>query len=310
MRLIGARHRAGRVTLLLLILGLTAPMALSAAAAVSIPVLNVDIWPEHDDPRVLVIYRGELSSDAPLPYTLSFEIPASGQVNAAAYRATDGSLISAQYEYRQDGSRLWVTFTIPERGFQFEYYADLIARRPQRAFTVGVVFPLPVGVMRVSVEQPMRSSAFTVTPAAGGTTQTTLGFTHHLYTVTGWPAGRVWTVRATYRKADENPSIPRVVRPPQPAGGSPAPFGARATPLWVWAAIAAAALGVASIGAFLVLQRRERSGRAPAVAAAQGTSKRDRRPDASPPVHCTNCGHRARPGDRFCGRCGQPLRGA
>jgi hypothetical protein len=284
-----------------------AAQAAAGAAPVGISVLHVDIWPEHDDPRVLVIYRGDLSNDAPLPYTLSFEIPASGQVNAAAYRAADGSLISAQYEYRQDGTRLWVAFSVPERGFQFEYYADLIRGRPRRTFTADLVFPLPVGVMRVSVEQPLRSSAFVLSPAAGGTTRTTLGFIHHLYTVTGWPAGRIWSVRASYQKADENPSVPRAVRAPQGPGPVAPARPAGALPLWAWAAIGAAALGAASLAAFWVARRKERSRRAAPGIGAQRVSARADRPRDARSVYCTNCGHRARSGDRFCSRCGRPL---
>jgi hypothetical protein len=257
----------------------------------------VDIWPEHDDPRVLIIYRGQLSPAVALPYTLTFTIPASGQVNAAAYRTADGQLLSAQYQYLQPDDRLRVSFTVPERGFQFEYYADLIKGRPQREFTAALVLPLPVELMRVAVEQPLRATAFTLTPPASGTSQTALGLTQHLYTVPQWPAGRPWTVRATYRKADETPSLPRVVRAPEPAQGAPR---ARAFPVWGWAALAAAALGLVSFGAFWVVRAREGHGprtRAPARRAAQPSGA----------AYCPNCGHRARPGDRFCSRCGTEL---
>jgi len=54
---------------------LLAPAASVAAPAVTIATLSADVWPEHDDPRVLIIYRGTLSADAPLPYPLSFAIP-------------------------------------------------------------------------------------------------------------------------------------------------------------------------------------------------------------------------------------------
>lgn len=304
------------------------------AAAASIAVLNVDIWPEHDDPRVLFIYRGQLSAGAPLPYTLTFAIPPSGQVNAAAYRSSNGALLSTDYQYRQDGDRLQVTFTVPERAFQFEYYADLIKGRPQRSLAADVVFPLPVDTMRVSVEQPLRATAFVLTPRADGTTTTPAGFTHHLYTVARWPAGRVWSVRVAYQKADETPSLPRAVA--GPLGPQAAPPGVGMT-AWAWAAIGVAALGVMSLAAFWLLGRRERDqrdGRGPAAQAVArrgaeakraGTSKvgeaakpagvakdagaaRDARgSDPSVPVYCTNCGRRAQPGDRFCARCGRAL---
>jgi hypothetical protein len=274
------------------------------AAPVTISTLNVDIWPEHDDPRVLIIYRGELSAAATLPYVLTFAIPASGQVNAAAYRSGDGTLIATQYEYRQDGDRLQVTFSVPERAFQFEYYADLITGRPNRSFTATPVFPLPVESLRVAVEQPRRSSAFALTPPAAGSSTTTAGLIQHLYTVGPWPAGKRWSVRASYQKTDSAPSLPRVVQPP--AGAGPATRG-RALPLWAWTALAALALGVASLAAFWTAGRSRRP-RGPAAAPAGPSAQRTgRRPDTPHRVYCTNCGHRARPGDRFCSRCGTAL---
>jgi hypothetical protein len=307
---------------------LTASAAQSAAPAippagapspVSISVLNVDIWPEHDDPRVLIIYRGQLSAGVTLPYALTFAIPSSGQVNAAAYRSSDGALLSADYQYRQDGDRLQVTFTIPERAFQFEYYADLIKGRPQRSLAADVVFPLPVDTMRVSFEQPLRAAAFVLTPKADGTTTTPAGLTHHLYTVLRWPAGKVWSVRVAYQKADETPSLPRAVAAPSgPQAVRPGP----GTTAWAWAAIGVAVLGVMSLGAFWLIRRHEQGRGRPAAqviarhgaaakptgtAKASGAAKSARRPDSSTPVYCTNCGRRAGPGDRFCARCGGAL---
>ena len=317
---------------LILLLGclvlLTAGAARSASPAVpptgapsqtSISVLNVDIWPEHDDPRVLIIYRGQLSAGVTLPYALTFAIPSSGQVNAAAYRSSAGALLSADYQYRQDGNRLQVTFTVPERAFQFEYYADLVKGRPQRSLAAEVVFPLPVDTMRVSVEQPLRATAFVLTPRAHGTTTTPAGLTHHLYTVLRWPAGRVWSVRVTYQKADETPSLPRAVA--GPSGQQAARPGSGMT-VWTWAAIGVAILGVMSLAAFWLVRRREQGRGGPTAQAASrraadvkragaakpgGGPKDARRPDPSIPVYCTNCGRRAGPGDRFCARCGRAL---
>ncbi|MDR7522983.1 MAG: zinc ribbon domain-containing protein [Armatimonadota bacterium] len=299
--------------------GLTKMAVLAAAAVAAQPgfaSLHVDIWPEHDDPRVLVIYRGTLNSAVSLPYALTFDIPTSGQVNAAAYRAADGQLYSVPYQYRQDGDRLQVTMTIPERGFQFEYYVDAISGLPQRSFSVSLVFPLPADDLRVSVEEPLRSSAFVLAPAADGSTATAAGLLHHLYAVGPWPAGRTWSVRATYRKPDATPSVPRAVAAPGPAPGGPAAVTPSPGTVsgWLWGAAALlGVVGVAVVGVRLGWWRRggqRTPGRAqgarpaPAVGA---HSKEKRRRGGPVRVHCAACGARARSGDRFCSRCGKPL---
>ncbi len=283
------------------------PAALVAAPAVRIDTLNVDILPEHDDPRVLIIYRGTLSANAPPPYPLAFTIPAEAQVHAAAYRR-DAQLYSAQYETGRDGDRTRVTFPVPVRDFQFEYYADAISGRPQRSFGVGVVFPLPVENLQVSVEQPLRSSGFTLTPAAARTAVSG-AFTYFLYSVDRWPAGKAWSIRGTYRKEDSDPSLTRPAA--QSAPVPPTVPSPRAEPLlWLLPAVIGIVLGVAGALTVTYLRRPRTPRRGPPGRTAPVARRRDRESRQERRIerrHCANCGTRAEPRDRFCRRCGRPL---
>lgn len=283
---------------------LLAPAAGVAAPAVTIATLSVDIWPEHDDPRVLIIYRGTLSADAPLPYPLAFAIPAGAQVHAAAYRR-NGQLFAAQYQTSRDGNQARVAFLVPVRDFQFEYYADIISGQPQRAFAVGLVFPLPAESLQVSVEQPLRSSDFALTPASTRTA-TGGGFTYYLYTEERWPAGKVWSIRGAYRKEDNNPSLPRAAAPPAAA---PAPVTGGGGPLlWLLPAVIGIALGVAGTVTVMYVRRPRAARRAPAAPASRRRDSPARRgQEGSETRYCANCGARAGPRDRFCSHCGRPL---
>jgi len=263
-------------------------LATGTAVAAAPPVfttLAVDVWPEHDDPRLLVIYRGTLSAAVALPQTLTFAIPPDGQVNAAAYRGEDGQLFTSAHQYRQEPNRLLVSFAIPTRGFQFEYYVGGISPPPQRAFALDLIFPLPVEDLRVAVEQPLRSSAFALTPSAAETTVTPSGFTNHLYSVGRWPAGRAWRVKASYRKEDASPSIARTAGMPAPGPAIPR---AAAPPAWLWPVVGGLAAVLAGLGVWF-LRRGGPAGRAD--------------------VYCVHCGARPRPRDRYCGRCGRRLAG-
>jgi hypothetical protein len=280
----------------------------SARPQTTISSLAVDIWPEHDDPRLLVIYRGTLSADAPLPQTLAFPIPAGAQVNASAYRTADGQLWSAPSQYHQAGNQLTVAFTIEAHGFQFEYYIDAIAGLPQRSFALDLVLPLAVESLKVSVEQPLRSSAFILTPPAGGTIAAPGGFTHYLFDVGRLPAGKAWSVRATYRKTDRNPSVARVVQVPGPGVAGQAPGGSTGMPGWLWGAGAAVVLGIAGVGVLGYRRGWWAPGRHRPVTTSRRPSARDERaPRARPRAYCHQCGARVRPRDRFCSHCGRPL---
>ncbi|MBM3471631.1 MAG: hypothetical protein FJX73_12710 [Armatimonadetes bacterium] len=278
--------------IVLLVAGAMPPIVLGAASAAIlqpappvIATLAVDIWPEHDDPRLLVIYRGTLGAAVALPQTLTFAIPSDGQVNAAAYRGDDGQLFTSSHQYRQEPDRLLVSFTIPTRGFQFEYYVDGLSPPPQRTFTMDLVFPLAIEDLRVSVEQPLRSSVFALTPPAAETAVTPAGFTHHLYSVGRWPAGKKWRLQAAYRKEDANPSIARTVGATAPGPAAPRVAG---PPAWLWMVGGGLAAVLVGLGVWF-LRRGGPAGRAD--------------------VYCVHCGARPRPRDRYCGRCGRRLAG-
>jgi len=265
--------------------------ATPSSAAVSGPAivgLHVDLWPEHDDPRVLVIYRGTLSGGTLLPYTLAFSIPAGSQVNATAYRRGT-NLLSAQHQVQPGTDRTIVAFTVAEREFQFEYYADVLTGHPGRTFTMDLVFPLLVESLDVAVEQPLRATGVALNPASASTTSAG-GFTYHLYAQRQWPAGKVWRVRVSYRKDDLEPSLPRAA-PAAPASGAAVLPSGSGRLTWFTAAAAGFILGALFVGAIWLLRR----GRAPG-------------PSRTP--HCPNCGTVVRPQDRFCHRCGhaQPRR--
>jgi hypothetical protein len=272
--------------------------------------MEVDIRPEHDDPRVLVIYRGVLSAQAQLPYPLTFSIPAGAQVHAAAYRR-DGQLFAAQYQTERDGERTRVTFLTPVPGFQFEYYADLLSGRPKRTFAVEVAFPLPVEALEISVEQPLRSTGFALTPAPARTA-TGGGFTYYLYAEDRWPAGKVWSVRGTYSKEDDEPSLPRTAALPGPA--SPgilrpgvAPPAEPGPLIWLLPALLGIVTGVAGTLAVAYL-RGAWTGRS-ADTRGRDRDRTGRRSPQPPERYCAHCGTPAASGDRFCTRCGHPLTG-
>ena len=64
-----------RSLLFLLFLALTLTGVALAQPPAPLDTLNIALWPEYDRPEVLVIYRGRVADDVPLPATLTFTLP-------------------------------------------------------------------------------------------------------------------------------------------------------------------------------------------------------------------------------------------
>jgi hypothetical protein len=88
--------------LILMLIGpavvLNAPTITTAQAELRLEQLQIDLWPEHDRPEMLIIFRGTLSADVPLPASVTLRVPARvGEPDAVAYNDGSGDLLLATY---------------------------------------------------------------------------------------------------------------------------------------------------------------------------------------------------------------------
>lgn len=289
----------------LVLTGLTEPVA--AQTGLKIERLQIDLWPEYDRADMLVIYRGTLPADTPLPATLTLRLPGRvGEPHAVAYSDGSGNLLQANYSTTTTDDGLAVTLEAPTASFQLEFYDSLTRVDEQRSYTfvwsgdyavdeLSLAFVPPPGASEIQTEptlSPFQSAADSL--SYGGT----LG---------SLTAGQESRVTVSYRGGTVGVAA---------AAPSPASDESSMTRLVIGAAVAALALIIGG-GAWLwyarrpklqpeeasVPQRRGAKGkrRAPRKAAAQAQSP--------PPGYCTHCGNPLKAVDRFCGQCGKPVKG-
>ena len=58
---------------------------------------HVSVWPEYDDPRLLILYEGAFVDDGGFPRTLDFPVPLGIDVNPAAGLSPDGRYLRQPY---------------------------------------------------------------------------------------------------------------------------------------------------------------------------------------------------------------------
>ncbi|GAB4544789.1 MAG: hypothetical protein Fur002_18310 [Anaerolineales bacterium] len=290
-----------------LILWFAALMAFPAfAAAQSTLTLNtvkVDLWPEYDQPSMLVLIDFEAPASATLPADFDFRIPKDANVVAAAYYGVDGSLLTAPSSTRAAGAE-WQTFTITlqtARG-HFEYYQPLSVSGQQRTFSYLWDEPYAVNAFQVNVLEPLDVTSLTTTPNLSA-----LGQKDGLNLYSGAPqkvaAGEQFTLILEYQKTTDSlvTTASQSVQPADPLNEN-TPGRASFT---TWMPYIIGALGLILIlgGGVYYWQASKGSGKSPA-------RKRARAASDGEDVYCPQCGSRAKSGDRFCRTCGARLRQA
>lgn len=300
---------------------LAALMMLSAAGPavaqqpVRIQAMTVSLWPEYDQEGVLVIYRGTLAEDVPLPATLRFLIPkAAGKPAATAGVDATGQYRYRSYQLADAGDFLEVTYTNPYREFQMEYYYNpLVVTDTLRSFVYQFQADYAVDDLTIEVKEPAGSQNLSLTPVATGTGTDFDNLPLQKYALGAFAAGQTFWLAASYEKTD--PRLTSEILGLAPPGT--AQFEDVAQPSGSQNVVAYILLGAAGtllVGAavYAIAQSRKRPKPQPAQArpATRGKPRRATPRKATPAAgFCHQCGAQLKPGAQYCAKCGAKVKG-
>ena len=284
------------------------PAGARAQSSVKFSSLEVDLWPEYDQPSLLVIYRAVLAEDVSLPAQLTFRIPAvSGGPTAAAVGPALESVADVEFNVQVNGEWTEVSFLAAAPAVQLEYYdPSLVKTGAERRFTYTWPGDYAVDALRIQVQQPVGGSEMNISPALESGSQGQDGLTYYNKEIGSVAAGEPFTIQASYQKATDSLTVRSLSVEPGSPSESTGNFRTDIMSALPWI------LGV--LGVILIVgggvwywqsgrgqdrsqTRRRRKPAAPREAVA-----------AEGHVYCHNCGKRAGPGDRFCRTCGTRLR--
>jgi hypothetical protein len=142
------------------------PFSASAQTDVSLYSVNVQLWPEYDQPSMLVIVDFKVAPMTPLPVDLTFRLPSDANLIAVAYQDESGDLLIAKFE-SPSGNENWQTFkmTIEQNViYRFEYYQPLMFKGSERSFSYSWNQIYAVKKFSVNVLEPMDVVAFSMQP--------------------------------------------------------------------------------------------------------------------------------------------------
>ncbi len=265
--------------------------------------LTILVWPEYDDPGVLVQYDGEIALKENSPRELSLLVPAGARVIATAYVDAKGEYLNTDPWKVQDAgdgySRL--TFSLPVPHFHLEFYYNPLQGAPDKTMDLLYKAAQPAEKVHLEIQEPLKADKFKTTPATANQVTRMHDFKYHIFDYPSLDAGQILRVQVSYTKTDPNPSIAYIAAPEQ-ASTEPLPSSNAILP------IALVAMGVA-VGLLGFLAWRFRRGETPGAAYATigNTGKRNRRRAAV--AFCSQCGHGLEADDNFCPQCGARRRG-
>ncbi len=292
--------------------------ALSVAAQAAPPTLDTwdtQVWPEFDQPSVLVITTGSLASGTTFPQQVRVPIPAAAQVHAVAYPEDNGNLLSLNWTVEPGSAGQNVVFELNQNRFVVEYYADILSPPPARSFELNLVAPYAAQQASLALRQPSRASNLQTTPLLAPGGLDALGNPTYTLDLGEQAAGQNTLLQVSYTKPDAQPSV--TSSPSSPTGEAAAPTSGGESVWLPWVVGVAAGLLVGAV-IFYLLQRRSGSvvsrqsrrraarkqgGRsAPAVAGGKAAA------GAPATKFCVQCGQKFEGVDKFCRNCGAPRR--
>ena len=279
----------------------------------------VQIWPEYDtsSTEVLVLVNLTVPDSVPLPFTFKYAVPKGARVTGFALVTPSG-----EFDYNRPnpqfspGGADWdlVTVTVPtSRQIHLEYYYNPgMPASGVKKFNVDFISPADTLKLIEAVQQPLRSTAFSIDPPGVDGTPDAEGYNYKTVTFANVKDGDRARIEVSYTKSDSDPS--------KPAGGTATADQSQSSR---WFIILLIVLVVVVVG--LVVYRlffrkapklsgsqsrprqsggARQSGGGGSGQSSGGGSGQSGGGGSGPSRFCTQCGGKLTKRDRFCPQCG------
>ncbi len=295
--------------MIIFVLLLAFSLPVQAQSEITIEEMQVKIWPEYDQPSVLVINNIFLSGDVKFPARVNFNIPETvGAPHSVAVRELDGQLYLLDYDMTTSGEWTQLTFTSPYAEIWIEYYdPSLAVSNDQRSYEFKWVGDYAVNNLTLEVQQPMTATNLTFKESMGEPRVGSDGLTYFTNEVGEIKANTKITLNLEYTKTDNtlSSSMTVPVQPVTPLAEETIQGNTSFTQILPFI-IAGVGLVVLVVGVLWYMGRQKEilpKSRQRHTSSRNVTSQNDG--DA---IFCHRCGRKADVGDVFCRSCGTKLK--
>ncbi len=292
------------VALILLFTLLLSAPAVHAQGTPSLESVNVLIWPEYDQPAVLVIYHIIVANTTPLPATMTFRIPAAAKnPSVVAVGETLEAVSDQNVEYSLEPNGDWINVNIEVTGpaIQLEYYdASIVKKGQARSYTYIWPADYAAQTFHLELQQPYDATNMLATPSLGSSLVRN-NLTYYIGDFGPLGAGNEFELQFKYQKESDSLSVSFMsVDEPNVDGNTLGRVSIATYMPWLIAGVAVLAI-TGGLYYYFRGQPRVKPSRRRHDASAEPSEGGGMR-------YCPQCGTRARTGDRFCRTCGTRIR--
>lgn len=275
-----------------------------AQTDITLPSVSVQLWPEYDQPSMLVIADFQLTAATALPAKLTFKIPQDANLIAVATVASDGGFINAVFDGPKAAGE-WQTFTITisqSSVYRFEYYQPITFNGNKRVFSYLWDGSYPVDAFNVMVLEPIDVTAFSMAPKYESISQQN-GSNYYDTGIVQLASGEQFTLNLSYDKTTDTLAAPADgIQPAAPVDENTTGRVSLNNSL----PYIIGGFGVVLIIGGIVYYWQ--AGRKSPKSSRRRSHSHAESEESGEDAYCPQCGARAKAGDRFCRVCGARLR--
>ena len=190
----------------------------AAQAPIVLSGMLVQLWPEYDQPSMLVLYDFQVAPGTKLPTSLTIRIPKAANLTAVAVHGAGDALLNADYS-NSSSDEAWQSIAIQivsTDGYRVEYVQPLVRSGNERQFTYSWPGDYAVQNFNLSVRMPIDAASVRATPSlqTGEKDSTTYWLGQDFDAM---PGGKEFKFELAYTRASESPAQPQQgLEPSQP----------------------------------------------------------------------------------------------
>ena len=272
--------------------------------------LQLSIWPEYDDPRVLLIVRGELAPGVAFPTHVTLPVPKEAELIGAGMISELGELLLHPHRIIPGSASDELEITLPAPRFFAElYYDPFETSGDAKRFSYTFEAPYPIAQLDIDIQKPYTASEFVTEPPAMAQESEGRDTTYHRFSYRGVAAGQPMTFTVSYVKTDPQPSVPKAAS--EPAAGPAAQGPQDRMPIYagILAGVTVAYVLVALL--WTAYQRRRAADTAPESPLRPLPTPYSPPPEAPAAASfCSHCGRALDADYAFCPGCGHAVSGS